>query len=286
MLGRPAPTHQFTGAAAVVGTNIYLLGGENHTTVLGENDVYDTLTNKWSRARPMPTKRATLAAVALNGLVYAIGGSTFTGVPLATVEAYDPMTNRWTTKASLPTAVDSMTATVENGFIYVVGGFNNSNGQPFGGVQVYDPTGDAWTSVAPLNVAKSFAFTTAVGTQIVAAAGSIGTGPTTDNELYDPTSNLWTTKSNALSARYAGCVGAIGGSLYAAAGLRFTPIRSASRELDRYDVAGDHWTTLRRMPFGVLGPASAVVNGRLYCIGGSPRLGQPVFSGRVQIYQP
>jgi N-acetylneuraminic acid mutarotase len=286
MLGAPAPTRQFTGAAAVIGTNIYLVGGETHVAVLGENDVYDTVTNKWSRARPMPTKRATLAAVALNGLVYAIGGSTFTGVPLATVEAYDPTTNRWSTKASLPTAVDSMTATVDDGFIYVVGGFNDSNGVPFGGVQVYDPTKDAWTSVASLNVAKSFAFTTTVGTQIVAAAGSIGTGPTIDSELYDPMANMWTTKSNALSARYAGCVGAIGASVYAAGGLKFSPFRSTSRELDRYDVAVDHWTQLRRMPFGMLGPASAVVNGRLYCIGGSPRYGQPVFSGRVQIYQP
>ncbi|MGA7094679.1 MAG: kelch repeat-containing protein [Candidatus Cybelea sp.] len=116
-IGSPAPTHQFTGAAAGIGTNIYLVGGENSTGVLGENDVYNTLTNTWSKAKRMPTKRPTLAAVALNGRVYAIGGSTFTGTPLATVEAYDPVSNTWSTKASLPTAVDSMSATVDNGLI-------------------------------------------------------------------------------------------------------------------------------------------------------------------------
>jgi N-acetylneuraminic acid mutarotase len=179
-----------------------------------------------------------------------------------------------------------MTATVDNGLIYVVGGFNNSNGMPFSGVQVYDPTKDAWVTAASLNVAKSFAFTATVGTQIVAAAGSVGNGPTVDNEVYDPGSNTWTPKSSALSARYAGCVGVIGGSLYAAGGLKFVPIRSASRELDAYDVAGDHWTTLMHMPFGMIGPASATANGQLYCIGGSPRYGQPTFSGRVQIYHP
>jgi N-acetylneuraminic acid mutarotase len=74
MLGKPAPTKQFTGAAAAIGTDIYLLGGENHTKVLNENDVYHTATNTWSRAKRMPTGRAALAAAALNGLVYAISG--------------------------------------------------------------------------------------------------------------------------------------------------------------------------------------------------------------------
>ncbi|MFY9885605.1 MAG: kelch repeat-containing protein [Candidatus Cybelea sp.] len=125
-----------------------------------------------------------------------------------------------------------------------------------------------------------------VGSEIVAAAGSIGTGPTTDNEVYDPASNAWTNKHGARLARYAGCVGSIGGSLYAAGGLKFSPFRSATKDLDAYDVATNRWTMLARMPSAMLGPASATVNGQLYCIGGSPRYGQPSFSQKVQIYQP
>jgi N-acetylneuraminic acid mutarotase len=285
-IGAPAPTRQFTGAAAVIGTNIYLVGGETHTAVLNENDVYDTLTNTWSRAKRMPTKRATLAAVGLGGVVYAIGGSSFTGTPLATVEAYDPVSDSWSTKAPLPTPVDSMTATVYNGLIYVVGGFNDSTGMPFNGVQTYNPVTNTWASVAPMNIAKSFSFVGTVGSEIVAAAGSVGSRAIIDNEVYDPTSNTWTTKRHALLPRYAGCVGSIGSSLYAAAGLKFTPFRSATKELDAYDVTTDQWTKLAHMPFGMIGPASATVNGRLYCIGGSPRYGQPEFSQKVQIYQP
>ncbi len=285
-IGAPAPTQQFTGAAAAVGTNVYLVGGETHMDVLNENDVYNTLTDKWSRAKRMPTKRATLAAVALNGLVYAIGGSSFTGTPLATVEAYDPVSNTWATKAPLPTAVDSMSATVDNGLIYVVGGFDDSNGVPFNGVQTYNPATNSWTTVAPLNVAKSFSFIGTVGSEIVAAAGSVGTGPTVNNEVYDPTSNAWTSKHAALLARYAGCMGSIGSTFYAAGGLKFSPFRSATKEVDAYDVAADRWKKLARMPFAMIAPASATVNGRLYCIGGSPRYGQPAFSRKVQIYQP
>lgn len=284
-LGAPAPTRQFTGAAAAVDTDIYLVGGETHTKVLNENDVYDTVANTWSKAKRMPTARAALAAAALNGLVYAIGGETFTGTPLATVEAYHPVSNTWSTKAPLPTPVDSMSATVDNGLIYVVGGLDNSNGTPFNGVQVYDPATDSWTSAAPLNVAKAFAFIGTVGSEIVAADGFIGNGPSADNELYDP-SNTWTTKSSPQLARYGGCAGSIGGLLYAAGGLKFSPIRMAAKNLEAYDPATDHWTKLANMRTAMIGPASATANGQLYCIGGSPRYGQPKHSNKVQIYHP
>src|SRR5690349_6812555 len=91
--GANAPIRQFTGAATSIGSDIYLLGGENHTTAFNENDVYDTVANTWTKARRMPTARLSLAAAAVNGLVYAIGGETFTGTPLSTVEAYDPISN-------------------------------------------------------------------------------------------------------------------------------------------------------------------------------------------------
>src|SRR4029077_8663806 len=134
------------------------------------------------------------------------------------------------------------------------GGFDNSNGAPFAGVQTYNPTMDTWTAVTPLNIAKSFAFTGTIGTTIVAAAGSVGNGPTLDNEVYDPATNTWTTKSSARLGRYGGCAGAIGGALYAAGGLKFSPIRGASDHLDVYHLAADHWRALARMPFAEIGP--------------------------------
>ena len=137
-------------------------------------------------------------------------------------------------------------------------------------METYNPATNAWTLVAPLNVAKSFSFIATVGSEIVAAAGSVGTGPTTDNEVYDPTSNAWTNKRSAHLARYGGCMGSIGGSLYAAGGLKFVPFRSAAKELYAYNVAADRWTKLARLPSPMIAPASATMNGQLYCIGGSP----------------
>jgi hypothetical protein len=106
-------------------------------------------------------------------------------------------------------------------------------------------------------VAKAFAFTGTVCSEIVAAAGSIGTGPTVDNEVYHPVANAWSTKSNAPVLRYGGCSGGIGTSLYTAGGLVFSPIRNSTRQLYAYDTVADHWTKLKHMPFGDWSAAEA-----------------------------
>ena len=71
--------------------------------------------------------------------------------------------------------------------------------------------------------------------------------------------------------------------MYAASGLAG---RVVTNRLYVYHVASGNWRARTRIPFPVIGPASATVRGRLYCIGGSPRLGSPTETARVQIYQP
>ena len=286
-LGAPAPIHQFTGAATSIGNDIYVLGGENHTMVFDENDIYDTTTNTWMKGRRMPTARTSLAAAAVNGLVYAIGGEIFTGTPVSTVEAYDPISNTWSTKASLPVAVASMKATVLNGLIYIVGGIVDSQGDVTTDVQVYDPNADSWSMAGPLLDPLAFAFVGTADGKIVAAEGYIGNGPTLSTELYDPGTNAWSFVRPAKLMRYGGCNGGIGDSVYAAGGIAFVlGGRFTSNRLDAYDVATNQWHKLASMPHGMIGPASATANGLLYCIGGSPFFGQAIFTNRVQIYTP
>jgi N-acetylneuraminic acid mutarotase len=283
--GATAPTKRYAGGAAVVGSNIYVVGGYDPLGVLGKNEIYDTTTNTWKTGASMPTKRYALAAAAVNGIVYAIGGADVANTTLNTVEAYDPVANTWSTKATLPTAVDSIIATVDKGLIYIVGGYNTGTGR-FNGVQVYNPTTNVWTSAAPLDIAKSYAYVGTIGTSIVAAGGLENTGNTTeDNEVYSPHTNSWTTKMHMTSPRQAGCAGAIGNSLYAAGGVKKT---TPLNHLDGYDITTNTWTGLAPMPFAVIGPESATANGLLYCIGGSNNgdAGHIQYYNYVQIYQP
>jgi hypothetical protein len=73
----PLPTARGGFAAAVLGTEILIIGGEGGGQAHGTVEAYDTSTNSWRSLAPMPTPRHGIQAVVCNGGVYiADGGGT------------------------------------------------------------------------------------------------------------------------------------------------------------------------------------------------------------------
>ena len=58
---------------AVLGTRIYVIGGNDGSAFLNSCEVYDPLSNKWSFSAPMNRQRAGLGADVLDGLLYVSG---------------------------------------------------------------------------------------------------------------------------------------------------------------------------------------------------------------------
>jgi uncharacterized protein (TIGR03437 family) len=284
-IGTPMPTSRqgpFTGA---IGQKIYVVGGQNTSTV-GVNEVYDTVTDTWTTAAPMLTPRVVGASAVVNNVLYAIGGITTGSTAASVVEAYDPATNTWSTKAPMPITNDSIYATVANGIIYVIGGYEPGQGR-LSSALAYNPAGDAWSTLAPLKVGKSLPAIGVIGSTIIAAGGLANSGATTDNEGYDMTRNTWTTLAPLPTARTGGCFGVFGTMLYLAGGNGNAGTQLTSMEA--YDANANTWSTgLPPMPNGVVNPGSAILGGRLYCFGGSNQGSSPqreIFN-YVQIYQP
>src|SRR5580700_4770213 len=69
--GASDPTKRFFASAAVVGTEIYVIGGYNFGGPLGQNDIFDTATGTWSTGAAMPMHRFGLASAVMDGIVYA-----------------------------------------------------------------------------------------------------------------------------------------------------------------------------------------------------------------------
>lgn len=92
-------------ASGAIGTKIYVAGGiDNTLTPTGDNQIYDTTTNKWSKGAPMPTPRWDLGSTVVNGILYTIGGYTSLSTVSNVVEAYDPAHDTWSEEATLPIA--------------------------------------------------------------------------------------------------------------------------------------------------------------------------------------
>jgi uncharacterized protein (TIGR03437 family) len=285
--GTPMPTPRMGMMTGAIGSKIYVVSGENDSSIFTVNEIYDTATNSWSTGAPIPTGRYVAASAVVDGILYAMGGQVKNG-PTNLVEAYDPSTDTWTTKSPMPGADDSIYAVVENGTIYVIGGFTPSKGRlPV--LYAYHPATDTWTTLASLKVGKSLPAVGLVGSTIVAVGGLSNNGVVADNEGYNAATNTWTTLASQPTARTAGCFEAVGETLYVAGGHGVANGGTIFTSMDAYNVASNSWTTgLAAMPHGVTNSGPASVNGTLYCFGGT-NAGDPL-QGNIfnytQIYQP
>lgn len=280
--GKAMPVVVDAAAAGFVSGKIYLVGGGNGTSVLDNNQVYNTATNAWTTAAALPSPVSAGASAVLNGILYIFGGYTSTSAPSNEVQAYDPATNKWTTKAAMPTARGSEAAVVDGTSVYVIGGYAANN--RLNTVEKYNTTTNTWTEEAPLLVGRSEPSAGLVGSTIVAADGYTTSEDTGDNEAYNITTNKWSAEMADPKPRNASCFGAISGQLYVAGGGSNGTPESTN---EAFNPTNNKWTTLLSMPQAVIFPASAVANGQLYCFGGANvDHGTGTFYNYVQIYQP
>lgn len=188
----------------------------------------------------------------------------------------------WRELPSLPVVQQEHAVVTLNGKIYVIGGFGPS-GQATSAVAVFDPATKVWSAAAPLPDPIHHVNAAVVGGLIYVVgaigAGTIGSVGTT--EVYDPASNTWTPKASmpAGTERGSSFVGAIGTVIYVAGGLRAASVSDVSA----YDTVADSWSA----PLPVLEVArdhgaSAVIDGKLYAIGGR----SSTLFARVDVFDP
>src|ERR1700734_189541 len=288
--GASIPTPRYGTAFGVIKGKVYVVAGSTEGyDLVNNNEIYNPTKNKWTTGAPIPTVRWFPASAVVANILYVIGGSQ-NGTFLNVVEAYDPVTNAWSTKAPLPTAAKSMYAVSYNGIIYVVGGCCDASNNRLATVFAYNPAKDSWMERRSLHVGKSNpalgVLGTTMGTTIIAAGGYLTDGEvTTDDEIYSPYWNAWKTIAPIPTARTAGCFGVISGSFYVASGGTHDYIDPVD-VLEVYSAKLKTWMTgLAPIPQAVVAPASAVVNKKLYCIGGVHGVGGVPYPN-VQISQP
>ena len=259
---------------------------------LDSNTAFDPLgSNTWAIKAPMPTGRAGAATAATSDKVYVIGGEVVdscTTVPV--VEAYDPVTDQWITGLSPLPAPNRWrpSAGTLDGVIYVLGGESTGDlcGDVLDLVQAYDPVADSWSDKASILTPRLQigAGVDPINHLLYAVGGSTA-GPEfqalKNVEVYDPTTDTWTPKHDLNTARGFPAVAVIGGKVYAIGGQdsRHTTINT----VEVYDPLTDTWTTTPSLiPFPRLNSTSAVIDDKVYVVGGEA--GGLLSS--LQIYDP
>ena len=200
--------------------------------------------DSWTTLEPMPTPRSRFRITEVENKIYAIGGLGAEGV-LATNEEYDPQSNTWDTKEPMPSPRCDFAIAVYGDKIYTFGGRIN-------------PTEYAFIPEGYLGV----------------------------TEVYNPKTDTWETKTSMPTNRCGLSANVVEGKIYLTGGIKYYnrfPYSSLVNETEVYAPETDSWITKDPMPNPVSNYASAVIDNKIYVIGGANITHLATFN---QVYDP
>jgi DNA-binding CsgD family transcriptional regulator len=278
---RPLPEPRAGRAAAAVGLEVYVIGGETGSGVTGDTRVFNTLDRTWRRAAAKPTPVADVTAADLFGEIYVPGGLLAGGRPTAIVEAYSPSQNAWRRAASLPRPVAGAVTVADGGFLYVIGG-RDENG-PLATAFVYDPAADNWRPIAPLPEPRAGAAGGALLGRLYVVGGVDESGETDTCAVYDPASDAWDECPPMLQPRAGAGATVLLNKLYVIGSTAANPGEPGYGEV--YDPNSRAWTVLNLPPdvAAWTEPGVTHVETRIYALGG--RMGSALSDGTL-VYSP
>ena len=114
---------------------------ETFTLTIGEVDVFDFRSKKWTSLRAnLPTQRAGNFAVAYHGRLLVLGGESPQKLAHPQVEACDPETGEWENWSPLTIGRHGTGVAVLGGKLWVGAGSSNRGGGPeLNSLEVYEP---------------------------------------------------------------------------------------------------------------------------------------------------
>jgi N-acetylneuraminic acid mutarotase len=241
----PTPRHSF--ATVVYEDNIYCIGGVKNLVSYGSRvtatttavEAFNLSTNKWENKTSMPTRRDYFATMVYEDDIYCVSEGKN--------EVYNIATDTWQTKAPMPFNESWTTANVVNSKLYLT--FDSL-------MYVYDPATDSWTTEAPIQTENYGTVSAVIDDKIYVISANL-------TQIYD-------TETNTVRLGAPPPPNFSGGIVLTTTGeMAPKRIYILGETPEVYDPEADSWTIGAKMPIARSHVGFAVVNDKIYAIGGN-----------------
>lgn len=286
-----APIQRGHASAAVLGDDIYLIGGaprhDNDNTDQEEVYRFNTVTNAWTRVADLPFgwSHAEPGTFTANGRIFIAGGRN-NGDGRDVVNdfyMYDPTADAWVQLPDLPRGLLAPVMTVVDNpaggqAIYgVTGVFNGLNGTSEAFAADFDDIWDALPNL-PQQLGE-IAAGVIDNVLYVVGDGHPGTF------AYDFTQGTWTNvNSNRPVPAKDQLAEVIDGKLYVMGGISYAGGRQTFNDLQIYDPATNTWAAGTDLPTKIFAAQTTVIGGKIYLSGGV--LDNETTTDNTYVYDP
>jgi serine/threonine-protein kinase PknK len=251
--------------------NPVVLGG--WTTADGKNvaadQVWRIVNGHWLELPHLLQPRAAAAAAVVGDRIVVTGGVDANGALLNTTEVFDG--SAWTLGAPLPTPRQLLTAASDGKLMYALGG---TNGADLATVEAYDPAAKAWTTLPALPKPRSDLGATVADGRLVALGGVSAGQVLKSVSIFDPMTRTWSGLPDMATARHGMAVAGVQRSVYAVGGSTTIGDQQAITSAEtlklpaRKTQPAPPWRSLADAPTPRLMMASAVLNNKIWVVGG------------------
>jgi non-specific serine/threonine protein kinase len=164
------------GAAAVVGDQIVVVGGQANGRLVDSTEVFDG--ERWRVGADIPTPREHLAVASDGPFLYAVGGRALSpDKNSAALERYDPATDKWQRLPDMPTARGGLGAAIGEGHLLAVGGETPTD--VLGVVESYNLARQDWTRERFMRTPRHGLVVISLGRSLYALGGATRPGHAT-----------------------------------------------------------------------------------------------------------
>jgi N-acetylneuraminic acid mutarotase len=276
----PSPFARVESPAAVVNGKLYLFGGftkdldaSNHV------DVYDPVSDSWTRKKNMPTGLTHLNPAIDGNTIWFAGGfkGKHPGPVTAEVWKYDIASDTWTAGPPLPERRAGGGLAVVDRKLHYFGGYKADRDTNAGDHWSLSLEGGKdWQREADLPDPRGHVSSAVLDGKIYALGGDHGHDRTQIDvkscHRFDPATKTWSEIASPPDGRshfesstivYQGRILIVGGRCNSS-----KPPRNVVGDLLQYDPKVNAWHVVGAMPEKLLAPAAAIISGRIVVTGG------------------